>query len=336
MNHKSDTTHSHHQHHPPKTPAKTSQKSSGKYYCPMLCEGEKLYDKPGNCPVCGMNLEKVPELSTVLSQYTCPMHPEVIRNGPGACPICGMDLVPVTPTEEDDSTYQELLKKFKVAVLFTVPIFILAMGEMLPGNPVSKLLSPPVSNWLQFLFSLPVIFYATWMFFQRAFVSFRSWNLNMFTLIGIGAGAAFIFSVIALFFPSLFPPQFRGHDGSVHLYFEAATVILTLVLLGQLLEARAHSQTSGAVKALLKLSPTDATLVTNGEDKLISINDIQTGNLLRVKPGDKIPVDGKIVEGNSSIDEAMITGEPIPADKKEGDMVTAGTINGTRTFIMEA
>jgi P-type Cu+ transporter len=322
--------------HPATTAAKPpAANSGGKYYCPMHCEGDKLYDKPGNCPVCGMNLEKIPEL-TVSSQYTCPMHPEIVQDRPVSCPICGMDLVPMIPTDEADGTYQELLKKFKVAVLFTLPIFIISMGEMLPGNPIAQVLSPAVSNWLQFLFSLPVIFYATWMFFQRAWVSIRTWNLNMFTLIGIGAGAAFLFSIIALLFPSVFPAQFKGHDGSVHLYFEAATVILTLVLLGQLLEARAHSQTSGAVKALLKLSPTDAVLVVNGEDKIISINDIKKGDLLRVKPGEKIPVDGKITEGTSSIDEAMITGEPIPVNKKESDKVSSGTINGTRSFIMEA
>ena len=331
------SNHAHsHQHSGTMTLKPPTANNGGKYYCPMHCEGDKLYDKPGNCPVCGMNLEKVPELTAVKSQYTCPMHPEIIQDGPGSCPICGMDLIPMTPTEDEDGTYKELLKKFKVAVLFTVPIFIISMGEMIPGNPISYVLPAGVSNWLQLLFSLPVIFYATWMFFQRAYVSIRTWNLNMFTLIGIGAGAAFVFSVIALLFPSLFPDQFKGHDGSVHLYFEAATVILTLVLLGQLLEARAHSQTSGAVKALLKLSPTDAVLVMNGEDKVISINDIKKGDLLRVKPGEKIPVDGKIVEGNSSIDEAMITGEPIPVDKKEGDKVSSGTINGTRSFIMEA
>ncbi|WP_220464003.1 HAD-IC family P-type ATPase [Adhaeribacter radiodurans] len=283
-----------------------------------------------------MNLEKIPELPQVTSQYTCPMHPEIVQDGPGSCPICGMDLVPITPTEEENGTYKELLQKFKVAVLFTLPIFIISMGEMIPGNPLSHVLPPAVSNWLQFLFSLPVIFYATWMFFQRAWVSIRTWNLNMFTLIGIGAGAAFLFSIIALLFPSIFPAQFKGHDGSVHLYFEAATVILTLVLLGQLLEARAHSQTSGAVKALLKLSPTDAILVVNGEDRSISINDIKKGDLLRVKPGEKIPVDGRITAGSSSVDEAMITGEPIPVNKKEGDKVSSGTINGTRSFIMEA
>ncbi|WP_187261546.1 heavy metal translocating P-type ATPase [Pontibacter beigongshangensis] len=326
----------HEQQHPPTAAKNPVAKSGGKYYCPMHCEGDKLYAKPGNCPVCGMNLEKIPELPQAASQYTCPMHPEIVQDGPGPCPICGMDLVPITPTEEEDSTYKGLLKKFKVAVLFTVPIFIISMGEMIPGNPIGRILPPSVSNWLQFLFSLPVIFYATWMFFERAWVSIRTLNLNMFTLIGIGAGAAFVFSIVALLFPEVFPAQFKGPDGYVHLYFEAATVILTLVLLGQLLEARAHSQTSGAVKALLKLSPTDAVLLVNGEDKIISINDIKKGDLLRVKPGEKIPVDGKITEGSSSVDEAMITGEPIPVNKKEGDKVSSGTINGTRSFIMEA
>ena len=339
--HKEHAKHTHHAHHTPAsqhrgaTSHSPSTKNAGKYYCPMHCEGDKLYDKPGSCPVCGMNLEKIPELRAS-TQYTCPMHPEVVQGGPGSCPICGMDLVPMMPVEEEDSNYKTLLQKFKVAVLFTAPIFILSMGEMIPGNPISKLIDPSISNWLQLLFSLPVIFYATWMFFQRAWVSIRTWNLNMFTLIGIGAGAAFIFSVVALLFPGIFPHQFKGHDGSVHLYFEAATVILTLVLLGQLLEARAHSQTSGAVKALLELSPTNAVLVENGQERIIAIDAIKRGDLLRVKPGEKIPVDGRIVEGNSSISEAMITGEPIPVDKKEGDAVSSGTINGMRSFIMKA
>jgi len=308
----------------------------GKYYCPMHCEGDKMYNKPGNCPVCGMNLEKMPELASAKTTYTCPMHPEIIRDAPGACPICGMNLVPTAPANEDNKTYLDLVRKFKIAVLFTVPVFLMAMGEMIPNNPLSKVLTANVSNWLQFLFSLPVVFYATWMFFERAYASFKTLNLNMFSLIGIGAGAAFVFSIVALLFPSIFPEQFKNHNGSVFLYFEAVTVILTLVLLGQLLEARAHSQTSGAIKELLKLSPTEATLVVNNEDKIISINDIKKGDLLRVKPGDKIPVDGVITEGNSNIDEAMITGEPIPVDKKMGDKVIAATINGNKSFIMVA
>ena len=311
--------------------------SSEQYYCPMHCEGDKLYDKPGNCPVCGMNLEKIPTLSTKKIEYTCPMHPEIIRDTSGSCPICGMDLVPKEPSEnEENKTYRELLKKFKVAVVFTVPILIIAMSDLFPINPLLKIMSQGKWNWIQFALSIPVVLYATWMFFQRAWKSIITWNLNMFTLIGIGTGVAFIFSVVAMLFPDIFPQQFKTESGTVFVYFEATTVILTLVLLGQVLEARAHSRTSGAIKELLKLVPAEATLLVNGEEKIISIDDIKKENLLRIKPGEKIPVDGKVVEGESSIDESMITGEPIPVDKKVDDKVTSGTINTTKSFVMEA
>jgi Cu2+-exporting ATPase len=326
-----------HQHQPPakESIAATGQKGA-KYYCPMHCEGDKTYDKPGSCPVCGMNLEKLPQLNIEATQYTCPMHPEIIKDAPGACPVCGMDLVPVTPDSDEEKTYRTLRRKFWVAVAFTIPVFILAMGEMIPGNLIGETIGQDLSGWLQLGFSIPVVFYSTWMFFQRAWVSFTTLRLNMFSLIGLGAAAAFIFSIIGLLFPGIFPEQFRSHHGGVHLYFEAVTVILTLVLLGQLLEAKAHSRTSGAIRELLKLSPTDATLVRDGKEAVIHINEIAKGDILRVKPGEKIPVDGTITEGGTSIDESMITGEPIPVTKGEGDKVSAGTINGTRSFLMSA
>jgi len=273
----------------------------GKYYCPMFCEGDKVYDDPGSCPV------------------------------------CGMDLVTIEATgEEENKSYQDLVHKMKVALLFTIPIFIIAMSEMIPNNPLLQVLDYSSWNWVQFILSLPVVFYACWLFFQRAWKSIITWNLNMFTLIGIGSGVAFVFSLVGLFFPEIFPHEFKSHSGHVGLYFEATTVILTLVLLGQLLEARAHHQTSGAIKELLKLAPTEAVLVSNGMDTVIPIQDIKKGDLLRVKPGDKIPVDGKIIEGESTIDESMISGEPIPVDKKINDSVVAGTINGNKTFVMVA
>jgi Cu2+-exporting ATPase len=311
--------------------------AQGKYYCPMHCEGEKVYDKAGDCPVCGMDLVKAPELTVIKTLYTCPMHPEVIQETPGSCPICGMDLVPMGPSEsEDQKTYTDLVKKMKIAVVFTVPIFAIAMIEMAHNNPLLQIMEASKWNWVQLILSLPVVFYACWIFFVRAWKSIITWNLNMFTLIGIGTGVAFLFSLVGMFFPDIFPSEFKTEHGTVLLYFEATTVILTLVLLGQLLEARAHSQTSGAIKELLKLAPTEATLVIDGSDKVISIHDIKKGDLLRVKPGDKIPVDGKITDGESSIDEAMITGEPIPVDKKKDDNVIAGTINGNKSFIMVA
>ncbi|HQA73476.1 heavy metal translocating P-type ATPase [Flavobacterium sp.] len=308
----------------------------GKYYCPMHCEGDKVYDKAGDCPVCGMDLVKEPT-QNVAVQYTCPMHPEIIQDKPGSCPICGMNLVPMEPTDsEEDKTYQKLWHKMKIAMLFSIPVFIISMSEMIPNNPLFKLMDLEKWNWVQFLLTIPVVFYACWMFFVRAWKSIVNWNLNMFTLIGIGTGVAFIFSIVAMLFPNVFPDQFKTSEGTVHLYFEATTVVLTLVLLGQLLEAKAHSRTSGAIKELLKLAPTEATLVINGEEKVISIHDINKGDIIRVKPGEKIPVDGKITEGNSTIDESMITGEPIPVDKKVEDNVSSGTINGTKSFLMVA
>ena len=308
----------------------------GKYYCPMHCEGDKVYDKAGDCPVCGMDLVKEPT-QNVAVQYTCPMHPEIIQDKPGSCPICGMNLVPMEPTDsEEDKTYQKLWHKMKIAMLFSIPVFIISMSEMIPNNPLFKLMDLEKWNWVQFLLTIPVVFYACWMFFVRAWKSIVNWNLNMFTLIGIGTGVAFIFSIVAMLFPNVFPDQFKTSEGTVHLYFEATAVVLTLVLLGQLLEAKAHSRTSGAIKELLKLAPTEATLVINGEEKVISIHDINKGDIIRVKPGEKIPVDGKITEGNSTIDESMITGEPIPVDKKVEDNVSSGTINGTKSFLMVA
>jgi heavy metal translocating P-type ATPase len=308
----------------------------GKYYCPMHCEGDKVYDKAGDCPVCGMDLVKEPTHNVAI-QYTCPMHPEIIQDKPGSCPICGMDLVPMEPTDsEEDKTYQKLWHKMKIAMLFSIPVFIISMSEMIPNNPLYKLMDLEKWNWVQFLLTIPVVFYACWMFFERAWKSIINWNLNMFTLIGIGTGVAFVFSIFGLLFPDVFPDQFKTSEGTVHLYFEATAVVLTLVLLGQLLEAKAHSRTSGAIKELLKLAPTEATLVIDGEEKVISIHDINKGDVIRVKPGEKIPVDGKITEGNSTIDESMITGEPIPVDKKTDDNVSSGTINGTKSFLMVA
>jgi Cu+-exporting ATPase len=310
--------------------------ASGKYYCPMFCEGEKVYDQAGDCPVCGMDLVKAPELTAAKTMYTCPMHPEIVQDGPGNCSICGMDLVPMQPVDEDENkSYKDLLQKMKIAMVFTIPVFIISMTLMFSNNPLMKILGMDEWNWIQFILSLPVVFYAGWMFFVRAWKSILTWNLNMFTLIGIGTGVAFLFSVAGLLFPDYFPEEFK-HHGTVSLYFEASVVILTLVLLGQLMEAKAHGQTNKAIKELLKLAPTEATLVVDGKDKVISIHDIKKGDLLRVKPGEKIPVDGKITDGESTIDESMISGEPIPVDKKIEDSVIAGTINGNKSFVMVA
>ncbi|WP_083961548.1 heavy metal translocating P-type ATPase [Salinimicrobium terrae] len=321
---------------PPK-PKKPKGKGTGTFYCPMHCEGDKTYDQPGDCPVCGMDLVEEVSLKADKPLYTCPMHPEVVEDEPGSCPKCGMELVRMEPeASAEQKSYNKLLKKFKIAVAFTLPIFIIAMGEMIPGNPIYNWMSMEAWNWVQFGLSLPVVFYATWMFFERAWRSIATWNLNMFTLIGIGAGVAWLFSVFGMLFPGWFPEQFLTDHGTVHVYFEAATVILTLVLLGQLLEARAHSRTNSAIKELLKLAPNKATVVVNGEEREIHTDEIQVGDILRVKPGDKIPVDGSIQKGQTNIDESMITGEPVPVEKVEGDKVTSGTINGNRSFTMKA
>ncbi|MBS1538365.1 MAG: copper-translocating P-type ATPase [Bacteroidetes bacterium] len=325
----------HHKHHQKHSKSK-KENESGIYYCPMHCEGEKTYNKPGDCPVCGMDLIEQPKQHNA-QQYTCPMHPEIIKNQSGSCPICGMDLVPLQPSiSSEQKVYNDLTKKMIIATSFAVPVFIIAMSDLIPGKPLAHLLSQQSWNWIQLLLTIPIVFYACWVFFVRAWKSIITWNLNMFTLIGIGTSVAFLFSIIALLFPNIFPSEFKTESGTVHLYFEATAVILTLVLLGQLLEAKAHSQTSGAIKELMKLAPTEAILVKNGEDTVISIHDIVVGDLLRVKPGGKIPVDGKIAEGEGSVDESMISGEPIPVDKIKGDKVSSGTINGTKSFVMIA
>lgn len=311
---------------------------TGTFYCPMHCEGDKTYNKAGDCPVCGMDLVEEQSLSSSsVQQWTCPMHPEVVQDHAGSCPICGMDLVPMQPDlSSEEKTYKKLLKKFWIASFFTLPIFLIAMSEMIPNNPLYEITEQKYWNWIQFALSLPVVFYATWMFFERAYRSIKTWNLNMFTLIGIGAGVAWIFSVIGMLFPEVFPDQFKTHSGAVHVYFEAATVILTLVLLGQLLEARAHSKTNSAVKELLKLAPNKASKIIDGEEVEVGIDSIKPNDILKVKPGDKIPVDGVIMEGTTSIDESMITGEPIPVNKSVNDKVSSGTINGNQSFLMKA
>lgn len=327
-----------HHHSEHKQHDKPKGKGTGVFYCPMHCEGDKTYDQAGDCPVCGMDLVEEQNLSTTnAAQWTCPMHPEIVQDEAGSCPICGMDLVPMQPDlSSEEKTYKNLSKKFWIATVFTLPIFIIAMSEMISNNPLYDLMGQKQWNWVQFFLSIPVVFFATWMFFERAYRSIKTWNLNMFTLIGIGAGVAWLFSVVGMLFPNFFPEQFKSHHGAVHVYFEAATVILTLVLLGQLLEARAHSRTNSAVKELLKLAPNKATKIVDGEEVEVSIDKIELNDILKVKPGEKIPVDGVITEGETTIDESMITGEPIPVNKAMNDKVSSGTINGNQSFLMKA
>jgi heavy metal translocating P-type ATPase len=312
--------------------------AKGKYYCPMHCEGEKTYDKPGDCPVCGMHLKKEEQLNPGNSVFTCPMHPEIRQNTAGNCPICGMTLVPEMPRDNNDEekTYQKMVHKFWIAVALTIPVFLVGMSDIFHFIPIDSLVSNKILGWAEFLFVTPVVFYSGWEFFKRGWRSIIRWSPNMWTLISIGVGSAYLFSVFALLVPGLFPAQFKDGEGNVHLYFEASSVILTLVLLGQVLELRAHSKTNSAIKALLNLVPPIARLIVDGQEKEIPLEQVKTGDDLRVKPGEKIPVDGVLTEGNGTLDESMITGEPMPVDKSIGDKLTGGTINGKTSFVMKA
>jgi Cu2+-exporting ATPase len=318
----------------------SATKSKGKYYCPMRCEGDKTYDKPGDCPVCGMHLNKEEsrQASSGKIIYTCPMHPEIKQDHPGNCPKCGMDLVPEkgVETSDEEKAYKKMARKFWIALGLTVPVFIIAMSEFFSFLQLDEIAPKRVWGWIEFALATPVVFYSSRDFFKRGWSSIVRWMPNMWTLISIGVGAAYLFSVFALLVPSVFPSQFQDANGNVHLYFEAAAVILTLVLLGQVLELRAHSKTNSAIKALLGLVPPVARVIRNGEETEIPLEEVEVGDILKVKPGEKIPVDGSIQKGEAVIDESMITGEPIPAEKSKGDTVTGGTINGKTVFEMKA
>lgn len=270
--------------------------------------------------------------------YTCPMHPQIKKDEPGSCPICGMTLVPEKgeDSDEEEEAYRKMAKKFWIALILSVPVFIIAMSDYISFLSLENIASKKVWGWIEFVLATPVVFYSSWEFFRRGWSSIRRWSPNMWTLISIGVGAAYLFSIFALFFPGVFPSQFKDESGNVHLYFEATAIILTLVLLGQVLELGAHNKTNSAIKALLNLVPPVARVIRNGQEEEIPLENVQVGDILRVKPGEKIPVDGIISEGNAVIDESMITGEPIPAEKSKDDKVTGGTINGNTSFEMRA
>ncbi|WDF46197.1 copper-translocating P-type ATPase [Chryseobacterium sp. KACC 21268] len=347
----------------PKTYSKTNLPESfkdkiGEYFCPMFCESDKTYESDSGCPVCHMHLEEITE-DLVRSQkleagsshthqntkhqtlnthqegkYYCPMFCEgdKVYDSNVGCPVCGMDLVmiPIKGEKHEDKTYQTLQRKFWIALGFSVPVFILSMGGMFFDFPFSY----QVQAILELILTIPVLFYAGWFVMKRGWISFKTWNLNMFSLIALGVSVAFIFSWIALIFPDILPHEL-SHGGKVPFYFESVCVILTLVIMGQMLEARAHQKTGKAIEALMNLSPETANLVVNENEKKVELSEIKINDILRVKPGEKIPVDGKIIDGNSNVDESMITGEPIPLEKKSGDKVTSGTINGNGTFLMK-
>lgn len=339
---------------PPNFPHKV-----GEYFCPMFCEGDKTYPSDVGCPVCHMHLEEItPELlnsagtahhhsapateiplidtAQNAGKYYCPMFCEgdKVYDSNVGCPVCGMDLVKIPEKGEEnagDDTYTILRRKFIIATLFTIPVFILSMGGMWFDFPFSQ----RIQGIMELLLSLPIIFYAGWFLMKRGWISFKTWNLNMFSLIALGSAAAFLFSLVGLFFPEILPHEVT-HGGKAPLYFESVSVILTLVIMGQMLEARAHKKTGQAIEELMNLSPDEANLIIGNTEKKVSLAEIKIGNILRVKPGEKIPVDGTISEGNSNVDESMITGEPIPVEKSLGMKVTSGTINGNGTFLMTA
>ncbi len=327
----------HHDHsHSPEGSAKPS--TNAKYYCPM-CEGVES-DKPGDCPKCGMRLERNPAYKASATKiWTCPMHPEVQQDHPGDCPKCGMDLEPVAGTgdgEEDDGEIRELKRKTVLAAILTLPVLFLAFDSMIPGLSFESVLSPRIQAWLELAFATPVILWAGGMFFTRGWRSLINRSLNMFTLIMLGVGAAYAYSVTAVLFPNVFPDSFRMH-GEVALYFEAGAVITVLILFGQWLEARARRQTGQAIQSLLDLAAKTAhRLDASDNEEEVEIDVIQKGDRLRVRPGEKIPLDGKILEGKSAIDESMITGEPMPVEKSAGDKVIGATVNQTGSFVMEA
>ena len=322
----------------PKPTAAPAATVAQTYTCPM--HPEVRQDKPGSCPKCGMALEPVtvtaPQQKT---EYTCPMHPQIVRNAPGSCPICGMALEPRTVilTEEENHELKDMRRRFGVSVVLTIPVFVIGMSDFIPGAPLQRLVRPAVLPWLQLILASPVVLWGGWPFFVRAWQSVVNRSLNMFTLIGLGVGVAYGYSVVATLLPDIFPHSFRGHGGTVPVYFEAAAVITTLVLLGQVLELKARSQTGAAIKALLGLAPKTARrILAGGREEDLPLDQVQVGDLLRVRPGEKIPVDGVVVEGSSAVDESMVTGESIPVEKRAGERLIGATVNGTGSLIMKA
>jgi len=309
----------------------------GIYTCPMHPEVRKA--EPGSCPKCGMALELTePAATPTKTEWTCPMHPEIVRDAPGSCPICGMALEPRTVSleEQENPELIDMTRRFKIGTALTIPLVYVAMGSYVPAISPEKFIPMETLKWLELILATPVVLWGGWPFFVRGWKSVVTWNPNMFTLIGLGVGVAYGYSIVAALFPQAFPSSFRETSGEVGTYFEAAAVITTLVLLGQVLELRARSKTGAAIKALLGLAPKTARRVQDGTEQDVPLEQIQAGDLLRVRPGERVPVDGIVLEGTSSVDESMISGEPIPVEKRTGDRVVGATVNGTGSLIMKA
>jgi Cu+-exporting ATPase len=307
------------------------------FTCPMHPDVRQV--GPGACPKCGMALEPVePAAASSKTEWTCPMHPEIVRDAPGSCPICGMALEPRTVSleEEENPELIDMTRRFKVGTVLTIPLVYITMGGYIPAISPEKFIPMDMLKWLELILATPVVLWGGWPFFVRGWKSIVTWNPNMFTLIGLGVAIAYVYSLVAALFPGMFPAAFRGPNGEVGTYFEAAAVITTLVLLGQVLELRARSRTGAAIKALLGLAPKTARRVKDGTEEDVPLDQVHAGDLLRVRPGEKVPVDGVVVEGTSSVDESMITGEPIPVEKHAGDRVVGATVNGTGSLIMRA
>lgn len=316
--------------------AAPKNQASAQYTCPM--HPEVLSPKPGACPKCGMALEPTQPSPAEHIEYTCPMHPQIVRDGPGSCPICGMALEPRTVTAS--AANPELIsmtRRLWIGAVLTLPLLAVMVSDVLPGHPLQHLLPGRLLGWMELILATPVVLWGGWPFFERGWASIVHRSLNMFTLIAIGSGAAYLYSVVAVLAPGLFPATFRDASGNLGLYFEAAAVITVLVLVGQVLELRARSQTGGAIQALLGLAPKTARRISSdGNEADVPVSEIAVSDLLRIRPGEKVPVDGVVTEGRSSVDESMVTGEPIPVEKTTGDEVVGGTINGTGSLVMKA